>query len=156
MSWKEVLSSRERVRLALEHQETDRIPIAMVCAGINPPAYAALEDYLQCEPGISVGEYLNPLIDIRGVNPDYVGPRLENGMDMWGVKRKPISYGTGSYSEIDLYPLQDAITIDDLNKHRWPSTEWFDYSVIPERIAAAQADGEYCLITSNGNIFETS
>ena len=39
------LSSRERVRLALEHRETDRIPIAMVCSGINEPArteFAAL------------------------------------------------------------------------------------------------------------------
>ena len=37
------LSSRERVRLALEHRETDRIPIAIVCAGINPPARRELE-----------------------------------------------------------------------------------------------------------------
>jgi len=36
------LSHRERVRLALAHQPTDRIPIAMVCSGINPPARAAL------------------------------------------------------------------------------------------------------------------
>jgi hypothetical protein len=36
---------RERVRLALQHQTTDRIPIARVCAGINPPADR--EDVLQ-------------------------------------------------------------------------------------------------------------
>jgi len=153
---KEVLSSRERVRLALEHQETDRIPIAMVCAGINPPAYQELENYLQRERGISVASYLNPLIDIRGVGPEYVGPRFGNGEDMWGVRRKPVSYGSGSYSEIDFYPLADAENMDDLKKHRWPSTEWFDYSVLPERIAAAQAKGEYCLMVANGNIFETS
>ena len=156
MPRKEVLSSRERVGLALEHRETDRIPIAMVCAGINPPARKALESYLHRERGISVNDYLKPLIDIRRVGPDYVGPHLENGMDIWGVKRKQVSYGLASYNEIDLYPLQHAKNIDDLDKHRWPSTEWFDYSVIPERIAAAQADGEYCLITGNGNIFETS
>jgi hypothetical protein len=47
MPKKDILSSRERVRLALNHQETDRIPIAMVCAEINPPAYRELETYLQ-------------------------------------------------------------------------------------------------------------
>ncbi len=153
---KEILSSRERVRLALEHQETDRIPIAMVCAGINPPAYKDLESYLQRERGISVTTYLSPLIDIKGVGPKYVGPRLGNGEDMWGVRRKPISYGSGSYNEIDFYPLANAKSIDDLKKYRWPSTEWFDYSVLPENIATAQADGEHCLMISNGNVFETS
>lgn len=160
MPRKEALSSCERVRLALEHEETDRIPIGMVCSGINPPAYKALERYLQRERGMSVAEYLTPLIDIRMVSPEYIGPPLAKGdhweEDIWGVRRKPVSYGSGSYNEIHFYPLGDAKTVDDLEKHRWPSTEWFDYSVLPERIAAAQADGEHCLIVYNGNIFETS
>jgi uroporphyrinogen decarboxylase len=157
---RETLSSRERVRLALVHKETDRIPIAMVCAGINPPAYKALESYLQSERGLSVVDYLTPLIDIRAVAPEYVGPPLEKGADWhedyWGVKRKAVSYGSGSYNEIDYYPLGKAQTIADLEDHRWPSTKWFDYSVLPERIAAAQADGEHCLMVTNGNIFESS
>ncbi|MFQ6040632.1 MAG: uroporphyrinogen decarboxylase family protein [Candidatus Poribacteria bacterium] len=156
MPQREILSSRERIRLALEHRETDRIPIAMVCAGINPPAYRELENYLQRERGVSVNEYLHPLIDIKGIAPEYVGPRLNNGEDMWGVRRKPVSYGPGSYNEIYFYPLKGANSVDDLKRHRWPSTSWFDYSVIPERIAAAQVNGEYCLMIANGNIFETS
>ena len=156
MSRKEDLSSRERVRLALEHQQTDRIPIAMVCAGINPPAHRALEAYLQRERGIDVNSYLNPLIDIKGVGAAYIGPRLSLGEDFWGVKRKPISYGAGSYDEIDFYPLANVKSIEELEKHRWPCTQYFDYSVIPESIAAAQADREYCLMIANGNIFETS
>jgi uroporphyrinogen decarboxylase len=46
--------------------------------------------------------------------------------------------------------------MDDLKSHKWPITEYFDYSVLPERVAAAQVDGEYCLMLSNGNLFETS
>lgn len=148
------------MRLALEHRETDRIPIAMVCAGINPPAQRALEDYLQRERGLSVAEYLRPLIDIRGVGPEYIGPPLPRGSeweeDIWGVRRQPVSYGSGSYGEIYHYPLQNARTVDDLERHRWPSTDWFDYSVIPERIAACRGDGNPCLMVANGNIFETS
>ncbi len=150
------LSSKERVLLALDHQETDRVPIAMVCANINPPAHRELERFLQAERGISVETYLRPFIDIKTVDPAYIGPQLAPRQDMWGVRRKPVSYGTGSYDEIGFYPLHDAKTVDDLAMHRWPSTDWFDYSVLPDRIAATQARGEYCLMISNANIFETA
>ena len=156
MSRKDSLSSRERVRLALEHQETDRIPIAMVCAGINPPAYRELEAYLGRERGVDVETYLNAFVDIREVAPQYVGPGLDPGKDIWGVERAPISYGSGSYDEIIHYPLAEVESVKDLEKHRWPSAGYFDYSVLLERIAAAQADGEHCLMVTNGNIFETS
>ena len=156
MAIRETLSSRERVRLALEHRETDRIPIAMVCSGINPPARRALEVYLRRERGVGVDAYLEPLVDVRGIAPEYVGPRLDVGEDMWGVRRAPVSYGAGSYDEIVFYPLADAVDPGDLEAHRWPSTDWFDYTVLPERVAAAQADGERCLMISNGNVFESS
>jgi uroporphyrinogen decarboxylase len=150
------LSHRERVRRALEHQETDRIPIAMVCAGINPPAYEALKRYLAQERGVSVEDYLRPLVDIAYVSPAYVGPALPPRTDIWGVRRAPVTYGEGAYDEIEFYPLADAADPADLARHRWPDTEWFDYSVLPEQIAAIQKEGPFCLMASNGNIFESS
>ena len=156
MPRKEVLSSRERVRLALGHQETDRIPIAMVCAGINPPAYRELEKYLQRERGLDVATYLNSFLDIRQVDSAYIGPQLDPGEDIWGVRRQPISYGSGSYDEIVYYPLAGVQSMDAVKQYQWPSTEFFNYTVLAERIATAQADGEHCLMVANGNIFETS
>lgn len=150
------LTHRERVRLALEHQETDRVPIAMVCSGINTPAYATLEEYLARERGTTVAEYLRPLIDIKDVGPAYVGPPLAERTDIWGVRRTPVSYGSGSYDEIEFYPLAAASDPADIAAHSWPVTEWFDYSVLPERIAAIRKEADYCLMASNGNIFETS
>ena len=149
------LSSRERVRLALQHRETDRIPVAMVCSGINPPARRALEAHLQRERRLGVDAYLRPLLDITNVAPAYVGPDLPPGHDMWGVVRKPVSYGSGAYNEIADYPLA-AATLDDLARHRWPQTGWFDYTSLPDRIRAANADGERCLMVTNGNVFETA
>src|SRR5450756_2482910 len=105
---KPALSSRERVLLALAHQGPDRIPIALVCAGINPPAHAQLEAYLQRTRGLSVAAYLESLIDIKDVAPAYIGPRLAPGVDMWGVRRVPISYGAGQYDEIAYYPLANV------------------------------------------------
>jgi len=154
---KDVLSSRERVRLALEHKETDRIPIAMVCSGINPPARGHLDATLRCERGIDLQSYLDGLLDVRPVGPAYAGPPLGPQEDMWGVVRKRIDNPAGGwYDEIDVYPLADVSSPSDLDAHRWPSTDWYDYDSLPARIVAANTGGERCLMVNNGNIFETA
>ena len=150
------LSHRERVRLALAHRTTDRIPIAMVCANINPPARRALATYLQRERGFTVDGYLAPLLDVVSVAPRYVGPALKPGEDYWGVGREPVSYGSGSYDEIRHYPLGDMEDASELANHRWPSTEWFDYGSIPEAIARANATEPHAIMVSGGNIFEST
>ncbi len=150
------LSHRERVRLALAHRPTDRIPIAMVCAGINPPAHEALAAYLGRERGLTVDTYLAPLIDIQGVAPPYLGPTLTAGTDIWGVHRSPVSYGADCYHEIDHHPLATAQTVDDIIAHPWPETSWFDYAALPGQVARLQAEEEYCLLLGNGNPFECS
>jgi len=150
------LSHRDRVRLALDHRPTDRIPIAMVCSRINAPAHDALAAHLRQTRDVTVEEYLAPLLDIKEVAPQYVGPALGEGESYWGVIRKPVSYGPACYMEIAHYPLAAAETIDDLDSHRWPTTEWFDYSSLPDQIAAIDADEPYCLIGPGGNPFESS
>jgi uroporphyrinogen decarboxylase len=130
--------------------------MAMVCSGINEPARGEFDRYVRGKGHGSLGSYLAELLDITPVGPRYNGPSLEPGRDIWGVKRKPVSYGSGSYDEIDHYPLADAGSMDQLGQHRWPSADWYDYTVLPERIAAAHAGGQRCIIVYNGNIFETS
>ncbi len=153
---KESLSPRERVSLALQHRETDRVPIAMVCSGINPAARAALERYLTETRGISVEGYLTPLVDIVPVEPRYAGPALPANTDVWGVRRRAVSYGLGSYDEIEHYPLADAESVADVASYTWPSLDWYDYESIREVIGRLDAKRQYCLLCSNGNIFETS
>ncbi|HEY3341426.1 MAG TPA: hypothetical protein VGK81_05385, partial [Anaerolineae bacterium] len=153
---KETLTSRERVRLALQHKATDRIPIAMVCSGINTPADALFDQLLRRTRGIDSETYLRDIIDIRPVEPVYVGPRLGAGEDIWGVRRKAHSFGAGAYDEIEYYPLASAQSLDDIEHHAWPSTDWFDYQSLNQSIARAQAGGEHCLMIHNGNIFETA
>jgi len=150
------MSGRERVRAALAHEPTDRVPIAMICSGINEPARGRLEAYLRRELGMDVDAWLARYIDVREVGPRYVGPALAEGEDIWGVHRGWTSWGPGSYFEIDHYPLAAARTGEDLDRHRWPSVDWFDYSVLPARIAAARSEGDPALIVTNGNIFESA
>lgn len=152
----QTLTGRERVRLALDHQETDRVPIALVCSGINPPVDAALDALLRRRRGIGLAEYLHEIIDVVAVAPPYVGPLLEPAEDVWGVRRKPQSFGIGSYDEIDYYPLAQARTHDDLNRHRWPEPDWYDYSAFDRRLDQLLAERDRCLMITNGNIFETS
>ena len=149
------LTHRERVRLALAHQQTDRIPIAMVCSGINPPARKTLEEYL-APRGTTVDAFLAPLLDIKSTAPAYTGPALESGFDIWGVHRSPVSYGSAAYNEIDHYPLANAADLSDLDAHTWPNVDWFDYATLPERTAAARRNGDFALMVGGGNIFETS
>ncbi len=150
------LSSRERVRLALAHQETDRVPVAMVCSGINAPADAGFNALLTRKKGCDLPTYLDRILDIRAVEARYVGPRLAPGMDIWGVRRKLHSFGVGEYDEIIEYPLAGVRTPADLDQHTWPTTDWFDYRALDDAIRLAQQDGEHCLMIHNGNIFESA
>jgi len=87
------LSHHERVRVALEHQETDRVPISMICSGIHRPTYGELESMLQKEHGIGISDYLRPILDVIPVYPSYIGPALEGGTDHWEVRRRKINPG---------------------------------------------------------------
>jgi len=168
----QALSHRERVRLALQHQTTDRIPLALVCAGINAPAYRAWEEHLARERGQTVAQVLDPRVDINGAGPPYTGPSLPAGTDQWGVHRSPVSYGADVrlrassasaedakpdvYHEIDHHPLAAARSPADLDAHAWPSPDWFDYGALPALVRELQAEGDYCLMLANANLFETS
>ena len=70
------LSSRERVRLALDHRQTDRVPLSMLCAGINKPVREKLDALLRKERGISIDDYLKPIIDVVHINPSWLRPPL--------------------------------------------------------------------------------
>jgi uroporphyrinogen decarboxylase len=128
----------------------------MVCADINLPARQALSDFLAAQRGMSVEEYLDPIVDIVEVSPRYIGPPLPAGSDIWGVRRRAVSYGSGSYDEIAYYPLGVSGGIPDLEAHHWPDPDWFDYEGFPDVIDATLAGADKCVMVGNGNIFETS
>ena len=152
------ISSRERVMLSLQHRETDRIPIAMVCSGINEPTRGLFDEYLQHEHDSDLASYLDSMLDIRTVGPEYIGPTLKTGEDIWGVRRVPIHQSSGCcYDEIDHYPLKNSQSVDDVCRHTWPRPDWFDYAGLPEQIDRINANGgPYAIMALNCNIFESS
>jgi uroporphyrinogen decarboxylase len=156
MRIKEKLSRRERVLLAMSHRTTDRIPISDMCGTLNPPAGEAFHNYLVRYHNTDAISYIVEAVDTRTITYFYNGPALETGEDFWGVKKKPVSYGEGSYYEICYYPLKDIQTVQELDRYRWPSADWFRYDLIKDMIKGLNGDGEYCIIAASANPFETS
>jgi uroporphyrinogen decarboxylase len=151
------LTHRARVMLALDHQDTDRVPISMICSGIHEPTRSQLTELLKSERGISLQDYLKPIIDVMPVGPEYKGPILQDMTDYWGVKRKRVDAGMGQFhDEIETYPLADFKDVSQLNDYPWPKTKWFDYSGIPEQIKVLNKHEEYCIMSGWGSIFEAA
>jgi uroporphyrinogen decarboxylase len=58
------------------------------------------------------------------------------------------------HTEICHYPLGGVETAEDLDEYRWPDPDWWDYSVLPHRIAEARERRDCALIITSGNLFE--
>jgi uroporphyrinogen decarboxylase len=131
---KNEMNHRERILAAMDHRPVDRVPTDI---------WATVEvwEKLRARFG-SVQEIRDALhIDgMDGVGTAYCGPSLppeRNGEveNWWGMRHKLVKYVDGAYYEQTFYPLAAAKTVDDLEKHRWPSADWFDYSKLREGAA---------------------
>ena len=147
------MTSRERVLAALNHQETDRIPIAMVCGGINPPAMKALDSFLRADRGIDAQAYIDAFLDVAEV---WVTGEFGQELDMWGVKRKDVSYGEGSYSEIVHFPLKEKQTLEEVRQYAFPRLKDMDVDHWVGEIRHLRKHSEQSIVLANANLFETT
>jgi uroporphyrinogen decarboxylase len=136
-----LMDSRERTFLALEHQPGDRIPIDFW-------ASEAMIQKLEKSWGTSYEQFLDRYdVDLRYIpGPEYIGPPLKGGRDIWGVKRVAVSVdvpgGRETYKEISESPLAAAESVEHVEDYPgWPSPDWFDYSVIGAQCDAIRAQG---------------
>jgi uroporphyrinogen decarboxylase len=73
------------------------------------------------------------------------------------VGHKSVFNGFDWYTEFSEYPLKGLGETKKLEDHVFPSPDWFDYSVIPQQIEAANAEGgEHAIILGKGSPFEYS
>ncbi len=114
------MTSKERVRMAFQHREPDRVPLwygasqeltGILCKTTGVPDEEALMKRLH--------------IDFRRVRQEYAGPeppRREDGrfVNFWGVERGGIEYGQPLS-----HPLAGAETVEDIERHAWPDPAWF-------------------------------
>ena len=141
------MDSRERTFIALNFEEPDRVPIDFwMSDGFRRKLESALN--------ISAKELLDYHdVDLRYIEgPKYIGPPLRtfpdgSEEDIWGVRRKAVTVGTGDavevYKELAESPLAPATTVEAINDYaHWPSADWFDYSNIEEQCEAIREAGK--------------
>lgn len=128
------MTSKERVRKAIEHKTTDKVPA-------NFEAVQSVVDKLMKHYQFSDREQLYQKydIDIRSVSPKYIGPELKRYIDKdnqevffdyWGAGKKRVWTGK-EYNSISCYfPLDEFTTVEELENYQWPRVEWFDFESI--------------------------
>lgn len=117
----------------------DRIPTDYTA---TPEVTARLLRELDCPDERSLWEKLH--IDGRvEVAPRWKLPHHPDDpeADQWGVRYRQVDYGTGSYEEACHHPLAAAQSVADIDRHRWPDPDDFDYSAVTK--AVESADGIY-------------
>ncbi len=124
------MSGRERWLTVLNRETPDRIPMDYWA---TPEATDRLCRHLGCD----FEEAQRRLhLDIPlTVSPRYVGPPLPEHTDLFGVRTRPVDYGTGVYWEAENHPLAAFASVAEIEaNYAWPNPDWWDYSHLPEDI----------------------
>lgn len=129
-----MMTGKQRVLAAVEHQLADRTPITFDAqAEVYEALYAhlglsgkeALFDYLGCDTWMVLpGGY--------DVPPGEIGKAVQT--HTWGYQTTKTPYSGGTYSELTASPLagmHDPAAIDD---YPWPEADALDFSAMPEDI----------------------
>ena len=152
------LLPRERVLIALSHQETDRVPVDFMATA---ETWARLKSRLGMTENEEVLRHLG--IDLRHPRQPYVGPPLRqhadgSWTDAWGVRRRPVPHEHGTYDEIIHHPLAGVKDAGELASFAWPQPEWWDAAALADEIKAMDAQGSYAIALEEfgdpGGIFE--
>jgi len=130
------MNPRQRILAAIQHQPFDRFPTDIWA---TPEVWEKLYHHFAI-PGRSPADRL-ALYDqigidgIMGIAPPYIGPALpvRAGIryDEWGMGYRMQDYGSGSYDEQVVFPLNQADSLAELEAFPWPSPDWYDYSALP-------------------------
>jgi uroporphyrinogen decarboxylase len=75
---------------------------------------------------------------------------------MWGVGRKDVSYGEGSYSEIVHYPLRDLGTLQAIKQYEFPRLRDMHVDEQVGEIKYLRKHSQQSIVLANANLFETS
>ncbi|MAE67323.1 MAG: uroporphyrinogen-III decarboxylase-like protein [Phycisphaeraceae bacterium] len=132
------MTPRERWIALLEGRTPDRVPTDYWA---TPDFHERFRRDLGCDDD----EQLWRLLHID--HPKTVAPRwrLEHHpddpqADMWGVRRRTIPHGTGTYDEVCQGPLANVQCARDVERFRWPDPDDFDYGTVRDTLATD--DGE--------------
>ena len=134
------MNSKERVLAAAALELPDRLP--MDFHG-NPGVLERLAGDLGAHTHRELLERLHSdIVDLRGtVDPVYRGPvpfsrQLSPAVreSFWGWRQETSQTDWGTEETYVDFPLASATTVEDLERHRWPDPDWFDFEGFGERL----------------------
>ncbi len=125
------MTPKERWLAVLTGSKPDRIPMDFWA---TPETTTLLMEYLGTSDEQDVYRKLH--IDmVYRVRPEYVGPSIPPGQDIFGCRFKWVDYGRGAYKECIFHPLAEASSAEEVrDRFLWPDPDWWDYSTIPAQI----------------------
>lgn len=126
------MNSKERFYAAMEYKEFDRHPTLHYG---TPEINKDLKEYFGITTDAELQEKLG--VDFRNVMPIYIGPELKTFEDgswegLWSERYINYSFGHGTYPEAIYLPFKDVTSVEELEKFRFPSPDWYDYSKVQE------------------------
>ena len=149
-----MLTARERVAAVIER----RMPPVMASTF---KATEEVDRRMMRHFGLSGVEDLIASLGVCGLHWPWrnIGPRgLENVrreghvvFDVWGVGRRAIPYGAGTYWEIVHSPLAGAETVAEIERYDWPAVEHLDFSAV---LAECDAHADQALSIWQWTVFE--
>jgi len=127
---KETMTPRERWLAVLTRQTPDRVPMDYWA---TPEADRKLCEYLNCDLDEAMRRlHIDRPFSVAG---RYVGPPPRPGENIFGIRTRPVDYGTGVYNEVTNAPLAHYKSVEEIQaNYTWPSPDWWDYSHLPEAI----------------------
>jgi uroporphyrinogen decarboxylase len=125
------MTSRERWLAVLRRVKPDRIPTDY---WTTDEAKDKLKRHLGCPDDEAL--YLRLHIDRKIlIEPEYTGPKIPDGADVFGCRFQDMNYGTGKYRECVFHPLAHHASVSEIEKDfRWPSADWYDCSSLRGKI----------------------
>jgi uroporphyrinogen decarboxylase len=135
------MTPKERVLAVIDGQEIFHVPVDVFENGVHPELCSKVLRHFGLADGDKEGLLRALGACIRWGRPLYVGPPLEEDTsgvlvptypawrvvkDIWG------SWGEcpGTYYDGLPRPLRSAETVADVEAHRWPDPNWFDYEMV--------------------------
>ncbi len=127
------MTPRERWLALLNRQKPDRIPTDYWAT--DEVTHRLLKD-LKC----SDTEALYDKLHIDGVHTIDAKRTITHHpddpeADMWGLRRRAVSYGQGEYSEVVNHPLADITTVEQVHAFNWPSANDHDWEEFARQVA---------------------
>lgn len=132
---------RDRVLTALQHERPPRVPFSWGF-GPTPEMTARLSEEL-ADRGIDWPALRRATDDVVLLQPAFRGAEFSErdanvarargaNRDVWGVGRKAVQYGGGSYDEIEHSPLAGTTAPAALDDYPWPDPGAYDYAAFAD------------------------